>query len=147
MPVSKKVLKLKPKGSKVATAAAPPVDPFIALVDELGGMQEDLAELSKLERRADVIKKSIKGALSVASESKTFFGTKYAALVSDKGERDVFSGPEVYKEIGDRIFDCCEIYAAQLRDILTPEQLARLAKRERVGPRTVTVTKLPQLAA
>jgi hypothetical protein len=109
-------------------------------------MEPRLTELKKLEARADVIKKALKAELADPALSKTFFGAKYAALVSSMGPRDVFRGPSVYAVLGDAMFECCELHAAKLRAALPADKIADCSLSLRVGPRTVTVSALTSQA-
>src|SRR4051794_36477 len=123
-------------------SAKTPQTDRIALIDELGALEIELAELKGKEARAKAIRELLrKEAVEFPDHMSVMFdGIRYAVQLSPKeNERTILNKWTVFEAVGLDVFvSIATIPLGKLDEALPHAEASGLVKKERTGSRTVT---------
>ncbi len=112
-----------------------------ALVDELGPIDARIKAVAGDVKRADEIKKALRGCLdnAPAEATRSFSGAKYTAMVSERRMEKTVNVVRLCKQIGARAFlKLAVVTLKALEETLPLQKRAGLVEEARTGSRVVT---------
>jgi hypothetical protein len=124
----------------------------MAVVDELGALDAQIAALGPKIRRAESLRKQVQGWADAdfpADQNVVFEGASFLAEASAKGNRREIADMEgVFKRLGrSKFFEVCQVALKRLDELLTAAEAAAVLKESRSGPRSVkTLARATPLA-
>lgn len=131
-------------------AAESPAEELGRLVDELGPLLEQLDEAAPAQKRADAIKKELRGLFdgADAAKSSTIPGKVYTAIISCRRMENTVNVLKLFKQIGVQAFlKICIVTVKALEETLPLAKREGLVHTDQSGSRTVTTALNAQASA
>ncbi len=130
--------------AKAASKYGPPRG-YAGVVDEFGLVSDELAEMAKLKKRQEQIRKQILGWYEGAPEGESFVvqGNGYCVEVSPRQEqRKIRSMAKVFRHFKERLFlRLCTVPLKVIDDHIPASERDEYLVTERSGPRKVVSTR------
>jgi hypothetical protein len=134
---------------RTAAAAASGADPFADMIDELGGLEQQLAPFKTKIARVEALRKILRTEFGDINPTIAFerHGKRFALNIGPRGMERVIDEPKLIKRLGLKAFAAiAHVTLGALEKAVAPAIVADVVATEQTGPRRMSTYEIPKAA-